>query len=80
MDQKADEAVDVADNRLRGATYWMTLDGVDWPESIKEMQRNWIGTIRGGSVVSFGLPGTTGKSRRVHNAPGHVIWRNLPCT
>src|SRR5699024_8845841 len=26
------------------------LDAVDWPESIKEMQRNWIGKSEGASV------------------------------
>ena len=32
------------------------LDTVDWPESIKEVQRNWIGKSRGASV-SFALDG-----------------------
>jgi leucyl-tRNA synthetase len=27
------------------------LDEVDWPESVKEMQRNWIGRSRGAEVV-----------------------------
>ncbi len=26
------------------------LDNVDWPESLKEMQRNWIGRSEGASV------------------------------
>ena len=36
------------------------LDGVDWPESIKEMQRNWIGRSEG-VQLSFSLPGTNEK-------------------
>jgi leucyl-tRNA synthetase len=32
------------------------LDEVDWPESVKEMQRNWIGKSRGADVV-FGIDG-----------------------
>ena len=30
------------------------LDGLDWPESIKEMQRNWIGKSTG-ALVDFGV-------------------------
>lgn len=29
------------------------LDGLDWPESIKTMQRNWIGKSEGASVVFY---------------------------
>ena len=36
------------------------LDCVDWPESIKEMQRNWIGRSEG-VQLSFSLPGTNEK-------------------
>ena len=32
------------------------LDGLDWPESIKEMQRNWIGKSTG-ALVDFGVAG-----------------------
>ena len=32
------------------------LDGLDWPESIKEMQRNWIGKSTG-ALVDFGVVG-----------------------
>ncbi len=33
------------------------LDLVDWPESVKEMQRNWIGKSQGADVV-FDIDGT----------------------
>ncbi|MDL5154877.1 leucine--tRNA ligase [Actinomycetospora termitidis] len=33
------------------------LDGVDWPESVKAMQRNWIGRSQGASV-RFGVAGS----------------------
>jgi leucyl-tRNA synthetase len=36
------------------------LDGLDWPESIKEMQRNWIGRSYGASV-SFEVDGFNDK-------------------
>ena len=26
------------------------LEGLDWPESIKDMQRNWIGRSQGASI------------------------------
>ncbi len=32
------------------------LDDVDWPESVKEMQRNWIGKSEG-AVINFSVPG-----------------------
>ncbi|HPC57889.1 MAG TPA: leucine--tRNA ligase, partial [Kiritimatiellia bacterium] len=34
------------------------LDGLDWPESIKEMQRNWIGKSEG-AEVDFAMDGET---------------------
>ncbi|MBU2512480.1 leucine--tRNA ligase [bacterium] len=39
-----------ADKLLNG------LDDLDWPESIKEMQRNWIGKSYG-AMVTFGIEG-----------------------
>ncbi len=37
------------------------LDTLDWPEGIKEMQRNWIGKSTG-ALVDFGVVGTDGRS------------------
>ncbi len=35
------------------------LDGLDWPESLKEMQRNWIGKSEG-AEVTFRIQGAAG--------------------
>jgi leucyl-tRNA synthetase len=40
------------------------LDDLDWPESVKEMQRNWIGRSRG-AEVDFAIDG--------HDAPSTVF-------
>ncbi len=44
----------------------MEFDGIDWPERIKIMQRNWIGRSQG-TEISFGLdhPGVEEKEIRV---------------
>ncbi len=50
----------------RYADELMEYDGVDWPERIKIMQRNWVGKSQG-TEISFGLdhPGVDEKEIRV---------------
>ncbi|KAL8469086.1 hypothetical protein ACS0TY_032067 [Phlomoides rotata] len=40
------------------------LDGLDWPESVKEMQRNWIGKSEG-AEMQFGILDIDGRERDV---------------
>jgi leucyl-tRNA synthetase len=40
------------------------LDGLAWPEQVKQMQRNWIGRSDG---VEFTLPYDAGTARRMHD-------------
>ncbi len=54
------------------------LQDLDWPESIKEMQRNWIGKSIGAEVhfsIASSVPGTagTGSQNLSRNVPGTVI-------
>ncbi|UZJ24711.1 leucine--tRNA ligase [Rhodococcus antarcticus] len=59
------------------------LDGLDWPDSVKAMQRNWIGRSRG-AEVSFGpvdvfttRPDTLFGATYVVLAPEHELVRSL---
>ncbi len=48
--------VDAADHRLRRAPARRTSTDLDWPERIKELQRNWIGRSEG-AEVDFAVAG-----------------------
>ena len=55
------------------------LDTIDWSDSLKEMQRNWIGRSEGAEVdfqMRLRIPNAI-KNPRVHHAPGHVVRRDL---
>ena len=53
------------------------LDSLDWSESIKLMQRNWIGRSTGASV-RFPVEGHDGSRHRgVHDAARHLVRRHL---
>jgi len=50
------------------------LDLVEWPESVKLMQRNWIGRSEG-AEVDFPARRPGRRDPRVHDATGHAVWR-----
>ena len=55
------------------------LDTIDWTDSLKEMQRNWIGRSEGAEVDFQRLPDDSTNLRitRFHHAPRHFVWRDL---
>ena len=59
------------------------LDGLDWPERVKTMQRNWIGRSEGAEydLVVEGRDGSDGRERlalRVFTTrPGHLVRHDL---
>ena len=56
------------------------LDTIDWSDSLKEMQRNWIGRSEG-AEVDFQIAESVGcgcrRHPRVHHPPGHAVRRHL---
>ena len=55
------------------STIWSRLD---WPEAIKEMQRNWIGRAKG-AEVDFAIAGSGDELHRLHHAARHALRRHL---
>src|SRR5206468_1100193 len=49
------------------------LETIDWSDSLKEMQRNWIGRSEG-AEVHFSV---AAQHHCLHHAPGHVVWCDL---
>lgn len=49
------------------------LDLVDWPESVKDMQRNWIGRSKG-AEVSFSVENHDANIDVLHNTCRHNVW------
>ena len=52
------------------------IEDVDWPEGIKEMQRNWIGKSEG-VEVDFCIKRLRGFVYRFHNATGYTVRCNI---
>ena len=58
------------------------LDGLDWPEGVKEMQRNWIGRTEG-AEVTFRVDGSRARRSRVFTTRpdtlfGATYWCSRP--
>ena len=49
------------------------LEALDWPDSIKEMQRNWIGRSEG-AEVDFEIEGRPGEKVRVYTTRPDTLW------
>jgi leucyl-tRNA synthetase len=59
------------------------LDGLDWPESLKEMQRNWIGKSEGAEVtfrVEGAAAGAAGGGAAAAKAPEFTVFTTRPDT
>ena len=52
------------------------LEKLDWPEGIKESQRNWIGKSTG-AEVDFELDGLAGKTEGLYHTSRYAVWCHL---
>jgi leucyl-tRNA synthetase len=52
------------------------IDNLDWPEGIKDMQRNWIGRSTG-AEVDFKIDGLDVNLRVFTTRPDTLVWCNL---
>ena len=53
------------------------LDGLNWPEGIKLLQRNWIGRSEGAEIRFELATIGVGRDRRFHHAARHALRRHL---
>ena len=53
------------------------LDELSWPESVKQLQRNWIGASDG-AIITMRRPMQRGSADRgVHDPAGHAVRRDV---
>ena len=52
------------------------LDTIDWSDSLKEMQRNWIGRSEG-AEVKFQISNSKSQITVFHHSPRHFVRRDL---
>ena len=62
----------------RYADELLDFEGIDWPEPIRTMQRNWIGRSEG-AEVDFTIPdgAAAEENRRVHHPARHAVGGDL---
>ncbi len=56
------------------------LDGIDWPEKTKTMQRNWIGRSEGAEITFSFAPGTPGADSLTENELRFKVFTTRPDT